>query len=177
MVVSYKEDEDEQGEARYCNCGPISFRNTITCKQKEKQIMASLNKVVLIGNLTRDPDLRHTTSGATVSGFGLAINSKYKQGDEWKENVCFVDITVWGNLAENCSKYISKGSPVLIEGRLNFETWEKDGKKQNKLAVVATIVQFLGGKQPSGQEETPSPGHIKQPSGKVDLLEDEDLPF
>ena len=124
--------------------------------------MASLNKVVLIGNLTRDPELRHTASGATVSDFGLAINSKYKQGDEWKENVCFVDITAWGNLAENCSKYLSKGSPVLIEGRLNFETWEKDGKKQNKLAVVATIVQFLGSKQYQDSEGTSPPEHTNK---------------
>ena len=107
--------------------------------------MASVNKVVLIGNLTRDPELTHTASGAAVASFGLAVNRKYKQEDEWKEDVCFVDITTWDNQAENCSKYLSKGSPVFVEGRLN---WEKDGEKRNKLDVVASLVLFLGSKEP-----------------------------
>ena len=110
--------------------------------------MASVNKVVLIGNLTRDPELTHTASGAAVASFGLAVNRKYKQGDEWKEDVCFVDITTWGNQAENCSKYLSKGSPVFVEGRLNFGSWEKDGEKRNKLDVVASLVLFLGKQTP-----------------------------
>ena len=109
--------------------------------------MASFNKVMLMGNLTRDPELTDTASGAAMCRFGLAVNRKYKQGDEWKEDVCFVDITTWGNLADNCSKYIRKGSPVFVEGRLNLGTWEKDGEKRSKLDVVATIVQFLGSKQ------------------------------
>ena len=109
--------------------------------------MASFNKVMLIGNLTRDPELTDTASGTAMCRFGLAVNRKYKQGDEWKEDVCFVDITTWGNLADNCSKYIRKGSPVFVEGRLNLGTWEKDGEKRTKLDVVATIVQFLGSKQ------------------------------
>jgi single-strand DNA-binding protein len=109
--------------------------------------MASFNKVMLIGNLTRDPELTDTASGTAMCRFGLAVNRKYKQGDEWKEDVCFVDITTWGNLADNCSKYIRKGSPVFVEGRLNLGTWEKDGEKRSKLDVVATIVQFLESKQ------------------------------
>ncbi len=110
--------------------------------------MASFNKVVLIGNLTRDPELTQTASGAAVASFGLAVNRKYKQGDEWKEDVCFVDITTWDNQAENCSKYLSKGSPVFVEGRLNFGSWEKDGEKRNKLDVVASLVLFLGKQTP-----------------------------
>ena len=106
--------------------------------------MASVNKVVLIGNLTRDPELTHTASGTAVASFGLAVNRKYKQGDEWKEDVCFVDITTWGYLAEFCSEYLSKGSPVFVEGRLNFESWEKDGEKRNKLGVVASHMVFFG---------------------------------
>ena len=109
--------------------------------------MASFNKVMLMGNLTRDPELTDTASGTAMCRFGLAVNRKYKQGDEWKEDVCFVDITTWGNLADNCSKYIRKGSPVFVEGRLNLGTWEKDGEKRSKLDVVAIIVQFLGSKQ------------------------------
>ena len=109
--------------------------------------MASLNKVMLMGNLTRDPELKYTQGGSPYAKFGLAINRKFKQGDEWKEDVCFVDITTWGNLADNCSKYIRKGSPVFVEGRLNLGTWEKDGEKRSKLDVIAIIVQFLGSKQ------------------------------
>ena len=109
--------------------------------------MASFNKVMLMGNLTRDPELTDTASGTAMCRFGLAVNRKYKQGDEWKEDVCFVDITTWGSLADNCSKYISKGSPVFVEGRLNFGSWEKDGEKRNKLDVVASLVLFLGSKQ------------------------------
>ena len=119
--------------------------------------LPSVNKVVLIGNLTRDPELTHTASGAAVASFGLAVNRKYKQGDEWKEDVCFVDITTWGNQAENSSKYLSKGSPVFVEGRLNFGSWEKDGEKRNKLDVVASLVQFFGstGHPPIGGDEIP----------------------
>ncbi|QPJ63516.1 MAG: single-stranded DNA-binding protein [Candidatus Nitronauta litoralis] len=107
--------------------------------------MASYNKVLLMGNLTRDPELRFTASGAAVASFGLAVNRKYKSGDEWKEDVCFVDITVWGRTAENCTEYLNKGSGVFIEGRLNFQSWEaQDGQKRNKLEVVANVVQFLG---------------------------------
>ena len=89
--------------------------------------MASFNKVMLMGNLTRDPELRYTASGAAVASFGLAVSRKYKQGEEWKDEVCFVDITVWAKLAENCTEYLHKGSPVFIEGRLNNQTWEADG--------------------------------------------------
>jgi single-strand DNA-binding protein len=107
--------------------------------------MASFNKVLLMGNLTRDPELRYTASGAAVASFGLAVNRKYKAGDEWKEEVCFVDITVWAKQAENCAEYLHKGSPVFLEGRLNFQSWETDtGQKRNKLEVVANNIQFMG---------------------------------
>jgi len=106
--------------------------------------MASFNKVLLMGNLTRDPELRYTTSGAAVASFGLAVNRKFKQGEEWKDEVCFVDITVWAKQGENCAQYLHKGSLVFLEGRLNYQTWEADGgKKRSKLEVVANNVQFL----------------------------------
>lgn len=98
-----------------------------------------------MGNLTRDPELRYTASGAAVASFGLAVNRKYKAGDEWKEEVCFVDITVWAKQAENCAEYLHKGSPIFVEGRLNYQAWESDtGQKRNKLEVVASTIQFLG---------------------------------
>lgn len=107
--------------------------------------MASVNKVFLLGNLTRDPELRYTPSGAGVASFGLAVNRRYKAGNENKEEVCFVDITVWGKQGENCVEYLNKGSQVFIEGRLQFRSWETDdGQKRNKLDVVANNVQFLG---------------------------------
>ena len=119
--------------------------------------MANFNKVLLMGNLTRDPELRFTSSGSALAKFGLAVSRKYKSGEEWKEDVCFVDITVWGKLAENCAEYLSKGRPVFIDGRLQFSTWETDdGQKRSKLEVVANMVQFLGqgggGKQGMGAD-------------------------
>ena len=120
--------------------------------------MASLNKVMLIGNLTRDPELKYTQGGSPYAKFGLAINRKFKQQDEWKEDVCFVDVTAWGTMAENCSKYLSKGSPVFIEGRLNFNSWQTDaGEKKSKLEVVANNIQFLGSKQSDVLESADKP--------------------
>lgn len=120
--------------------------------------MASFNKVLLMGNLTRDPELRFTSGGSALTKFGLAVNRKYKAGDDWKEEVCFVDITVWAKQAENCAEYLSKGSQVLLEGRLQFSTWETDdGQKRSKLDVVATNVQFMGrpgGGKPGMQPDT-----------------------
>jgi single-strand DNA-binding protein len=130
--------------------------------------MASFNKVLLMGNLTRDPELRFTSNGSALAKFGLAVNRKYKAGEEWKEEVCFVDITVWGKQAENCAEYLSKGRPVFIEGRLQFSTWETDdGQKRNKLEVVANTVQFLG--QGSGKSGM-------QP-GTEDVPVKDDIPF
>ena len=114
--------------------------------------MASFNKVMLMGNLTRDPELRYTSNGSAVTSFGLAVNRKFKQGDEWKDDVCFVDITVWGKQGENCAEYLSKGRPAFIEGFLKFSTWESDGQKRNKLEVVANTVQFLGSRGDSSGE-------------------------
>ncbi len=114
--------------------------------------MASLNKVILIGNLTRDPELRYTQSGMAIAKFGLAVNERFKQGDEWKEKANFIDIVVWGKQGENCSEYLSKGRQAGIEGRLSYSTWETDdGQKRSKLEVVAEKVIFLGSRDGGGQ--------------------------
>lgn len=114
--------------------------------------MASLNKVILIGNLTRDPELRYTQSGMAIAKFGLAVNERFKQGDEWKEKANFIDIVVWGKQGENCSEYLSKGRQVGIEGRLSYSTWETDdGQKRSKLEVVGEKVVFLGSRDGGGQ--------------------------
>jgi single-strand DNA-binding protein len=106
-----------------------------------------MNKVILIGNLTRDPELRYTPGGAAVCEMGIAVNRKYQtQSGEDREETTFVDITVWGRQGETADKYLSKGRQVCIEGRLKFDSWEtQDGQKRNKLSVVAERVIFLGG--------------------------------
>ena len=104
--------------------------------------MASVNKALIMGNLTRDVELKNLDSGSPVAEFGVAMNKKYKD----KESVTFVDVTVWGSLAENCSKYLSKGSPVFVEGELTMDFWDdkSTGQKRSKLKVTGLNVQFLG---------------------------------
>jgi single-strand DNA-binding protein len=111
--------------------------------------VASYNSVILVGNLTRDPEVKFLQSGTAVCELGLAINERVKRGDEWVEDVCFVDVTLFGRTAEVAGEYLSKGAPVLIAGRLKYEQWEKDGQKRSKLKVVAEKLQMLGGKQRS----------------------------
>ena len=108
---------------------------------------ANLNKVLLIGNLTRDPDLKYVPSGAAVANFGIAINRSYTNSDgEKTEDICFIDIVAWNRLAEVAGEYLSKGSPVFVEGRLQMDSWEQeDGQRRSKLKVVAQSIQFLGG--------------------------------
>lgn len=131
--------------------------------------MANLNKIFLLGNLTRDPELRYTPSGTAVSTFGLAVNRRYKQNDEWKDDVCFIDIVCFGKQAENCTEYLNKGSLAFIEGRLQWRSWEdENGQKRSKHEVVANNIQFL----PKGKEG----GFEKNKDDSGDLVED-DIPF
>jgi len=111
--------------------------------------MASYNRVVLMGNLTRDPELRYIPSGTAVSEIGLAVNDRVKKNDQWVDETTFVDITLWGRTAEVANEYLSKGSSILIEGRLKLDTWEKAGQKRSKMRVVADKMQMVGGR-PSG---------------------------
>ena len=112
--------------------------------------MASFNRVVLMGNLTRDPELRYIPSGMAVSDIGLAVNDRVKRNDQWVEETTFVDVTLWGRTAEVASEYLSKGSPILVEGRLKLDTWETDGQKRSKLRVVADRMQMLGARGGGG---------------------------
>ncbi len=107
--------------------------------------MASLNKVFLIGNLTRDPELRYIPSGSAVATFTVAVNRVFKsQAGEKKEQTSFIRVVVWGRRAEVCGEYLSKGSPVFVEGRLQSRDWEtQDGQKRNTVEVVADNIQFL----------------------------------
>lgn len=127
--------------------------------------MASFNKVILIGNLTRDPELRYTPRGTAIAKIGLAVNRIWtNEAGEKKEEVTFVDVDVFGRTAENVGQYLRKGRPVLIEGRLKLDQWDdkQTGQKKQKLGVVAEAVQFLGsaegGKvQPATSAAAPSP--------------------
>ncbi|REK17203.1 MAG: single-stranded DNA-binding protein [Planctomycetota bacterium] len=113
--------------------------------------MASYNRVILVGNLTRDPELRYIPSGTAVTELGLAVNDRRKTSSgEWVDETTFVDVTCWARTAEVASEYLNKGSSVLIEGRLKLDTWEKDGKKNSKLRVICDRMQMLGGRGGSG---------------------------
>lgn len=114
----------------------------------------SFNQVILMGNLTRDPELRTIPSGQSVCSFSLALNRSYKGADgNWQEATDFVDIVAWGPLGERVSQYLSKGRPCLVQGRLQSRSWEQDGQKRSKLEVVANDVTFLGG-GPGGGGDT-----------------------
>ncbi len=117
--------------------------------------MASLNKVLLIGNLTRAPELRYTPGGSAVCEFGLAINRQYVSNGQKQEETCFVDIVVWSKQAETCSRMLEKGAPVLVEGRLHYEQWQEreSGAKRSRLRVVADRVQFLSRSDRGGMDE------------------------
>src|SRR5215470_5314415 len=113
--------------------------------------MASYNRVILVGNLTRDPELRYIPSGTAVTEIGLAVNDRRKNAaGEWVDETTFVDVTLWSRTAEIASEYLNKGSSVMIEGRLKLDTWEKDGKKNSKLRVVGEKLVMLGGKGGGG---------------------------
>ena len=118
---------------------------------------ACLNKTMLIGNITRDVELKYTASGAAVANFGLAVNRIYTNADGEKvEDTCFLDIVAWNRLAEVAGEYLSKGRPVFIEGRLQMDTWEQeDGQKRSKLKVIAQNIQFLGGKADDSEGKNP----------------------
>ena len=126
--------------------------------------MANLNRVLLMGNLTRDPELRYVPSGTAVTNFSLAVNRMYtSQSGEKKKDTCFVRVVVWGRMAETCGEYLVKGSSVFVEGRLQSRSWEgADGQKRNTIEVVANAVQFLnrakaksGAAEAGGPQETP----------------------
>lgn len=113
----------------------------------------SFNQVTLVGNLTRDPDLRQTPSGQNVVSFSLALNRSYKSNDEWVETTDYVDVTAWGTLAEKIDQYLSKGRQALVSGKLQSRSWEQDGQKRSKVEVVASDVIFLSEPKKEVSEE------------------------
>ncbi|MDG2381072.1 MAG: single-stranded DNA-binding protein [Pirellulaceae bacterium] len=144
--------------------------------------MASFNRVILVGNITRDVELRYTQSGLAVTEVGLAVNDRRKnQSGEWIDETTFVDVTLWGRQAEVAGEYLSKGSPVLIEGRLKLDSWEQDGQKRSKLRVVGERMQMLGsrpaGSRPPQQQASSNFSQpASAPAGGPPPPED-DIPF
>ncbi|PON13503.1 single-stranded DNA-binding protein [Candidatus Entotheonella serta] len=158
--------------------------------------MASLNKVMLLGNLTRDPELRYAPNGTPVANFGMAINRRYRQGEEWREDVCYVDIVTFGRQAETVGEYLSKGNLAMVEGRLQWRSWEtEDGQKRSKHEVVANNVQFMPRMQGDGSggradatyasndsyappsRDSHAPPRHTMPPPDMPMPEDDDIPF
>ena len=157
----------------------------------------SVNQVILMGNLTRDPELRQTPSGQSVCSFSLALNRAYKgQNGEWQEATDYIDIVAWGPLAERVSQYLSKGRRALIQGRLQSRSWEQDGQKRSKVEVLANDVTFVdsrgeGGSSTGGSgsysssDDSQAASSKSAPKKKDDVVEDigdepinlDDIPF
>ena len=154
--------------------------------------MASLNKVILVGNLTRDPEVRYTTGGTAVTDVGLAVNRVWtdRSSNERKEETTFIDVTLWGRTAEIAGEYLSKGRPCLIEGRLQLDQWEdrETGQKRSKLKVVGESLQLLGGRndggggggggggRPAAAPQSSQPAAAPQPSRSPDQAFYDDAP-
>lgn len=142
--------------------------------------MANVNKVMLLGNLTRDPELRYTPQGSAVCEFALAMNYSYtnKQSGQKVEEVSFIDIVAWGRTGEICAEYLKKGRQVFVEGRLKQDRWESpEGKKMSKIRVIAENVQFIGGR-PGGPGAPAAPeAGAAAPESAADAPPDQDVPF
>jgi single-strand DNA-binding protein len=148
--------------------------------------VANINRVVLVGNLTKDPELRHTPSGTAVCKLRLAVNTRQKDAStgEWGDKPNYFDVTVWGNQGESCAQYLSKGRPVGVDGRLDWREWEaQDGAKRQAVEIIAESVQFLGGRSDGeGQSQYIPPSDVS--ADQSDFVKagagaapDDDIPF
>jgi single-strand DNA-binding protein len=145
--------------------------------------MANLNKVLLLGNVTRDPEVRYTPKGSAVCDLGIAVNRNYTtDSGEKREEVTFVDVTLWGRTAEVASEYLKKGRPVFIEGRLQMDSWDdkQTGQKRSRLRVVAENMQLLGGRPPGGTADTPGEtrhGSAPPKTSAASTPDEDEIPF
>ena len=145
--------------------------------------MASYNKVILMGNLTRDPELQYLPSGTAVARLGLAVSHNYtdRQTGEKKEEVCFVDLDAFGKTAETMNEYLQKGRPVLIEGRLRYRTWETDdGQKRSKHDIFVERFQFVGGRQDGSEQggySQPGDSAPQSSASEANPSTEDDIPF
>ena len=141
--------------------------------------MASFNRVILAGNLTRDPEVRNAPSGTPVAELRLAISEAYRdrQSGETKETVCYVDVTAWGRQAELCQQYLAKGRNVLVEGRLAYDEWKnQQGETRSKLRVRADRIQFLGSRQGDGSAAQPQQSAAPRPAAPAPVAAPVDDP-
>lgn len=141
-----------------------------------------INRVILIGNLTRDPELRYTPSETPIGSFGLAVNSREKVNGEWQDRPDFFDVTVYGNQAEACAQYLAKGKQCGVEGRLRQDRWEdrETGAKRSKVIVIADAVQFLGprdGSEPHRSQASPTAADADFSGADFGASSDDDIPF
>lgn len=152
--------------------------------------MSSFNKTIIMGNLTRDPELKFTASNMAVANIGVAVNERYKnkQTDEWEERVNFIDCEAWGRTAENINEHFNKGKPILIEGKLRMDQWEdQQGNKRSKLKVVVDRFEFVGGRDDGGQDasrlaaanggQIEPRGHGSRLADPHQNLDQSDIPF
>jgi single-strand DNA-binding protein len=146
----------------------------------------NINRVIITGNLTRDPELRSTSGGTSICTLRVAVNSRRKDGDQWVDKPNYFDVKVWGAQGENCAQYLSKGRPVAIDGRLDWSEWERDGVKRQSVDIIADSVQFLGsreggqsGGQMNGSSESDLPADTSdfQKAGVGSGGSDDDIPF
>jgi single-strand DNA-binding protein len=141
---------------------------------------ANINRVVLVGNLTRDPELRHTPGGTPVCNLGIAVNGRRRdESGNWVDKPNFFRISVFGNQAESCAQYLSKGRPVAIDGRLDWRQWEQDGVKREAVEIVAESVQFLGSRSDgdSGGNQFVPAGASEGAAADFPAATDDDIPF
>lgn len=142
--------------------------------------MASLNRVLLMGNLTRDVEVKYTANNTAVANIGLALNRRYRSGDEYKEETTFVDCEAWGKTAETMGKYLAKGRPVFIEGRLKLDEWQdRDGNRRTKLVTVVENFQFIDSRPGGGGGDggRPQEAAASAPSASEPSVSNEDIPF
>jgi single-strand DNA-binding protein len=141
--------------------------------------MANINRVVLVGNLTRDPELRHTPSGTAVCSLRLAVNTRRRdETGQWTDKPNYFDVTVWGGQAESCSQFLSKGRPVGIDGRLEWREWEaQDGSKRQAVEVIAENVQFLGSRDAGEAANQFVPAGARADADFPSSAADDDIPF
>lgn len=142
----------------------------------------NVNIVALVGNLTKDPELRHTPSGTAVTTLRIAVNDRVKRGEEWIDAAYYFDVTVWGRNAENCAQYLAKGRPVAVQGKLTWREWDaQDGTKRQAVEVVADNVQFLGsrdgGGEAGGQQFVPQGATQASDDFPAAAAADDDIPF
>jgi single-strand DNA-binding protein len=141
----------------------------------------NINSVVLVGNLTRDPELRHTPAGTAVTTLRIAVNDRVKRGEDWQDAAYYFDVTVWGRTAENCAQYLAKGRPVGVQGKLTWREWDaQDGTKRQSVEVVADNVQFLGGRADGDGGGQFVPQGAAATTGREDFpssAADDDIPF